>query len=213
MTQRFALQLTLIVLAFSQAVPAAAGAAAAPATALLAALQKGGYVLVMRHAQSPDAPPTAREAESDNGAQERQLSPKGKASARALGRALHELKIPIGQIYSSPTYRTRETVRLAGLGTPQLVPELGEAAAGMHATASQVQSSWLQQAVRQVPMLHTNTLIVTHLPNIAAAFGTAGSNLQAGEMLIFQPAANGARAIHRGALTIEQWQGLAAASR
>ena len=34
--------------------------------ALVTALQQGGYVLLMRHASSPPAPPTAGTAEHDN---------------------------------------------------------------------------------------------------------------------------------------------------
>ncbi|HTW75745.1 MAG TPA: hypothetical protein VMD56_12580 [Steroidobacteraceae bacterium] len=54
-------------------------------------LRAGGYVLVMRHAQSPDARPDGSDAEPDNAAHERQLSAAGKAQARALGAALRKL--------------------------------------------------------------------------------------------------------------------------
>ena len=42
-----------------------------------------------------------------------------------MGGTLHELKIPIGEILSSPTYRALETVRLAQFGKPSPVVELG----------------------------------------------------------------------------------------
>ena len=41
--------------------------------ALVTALRQGGYVLLMRHASSPPAPPTAGSAEQDNTKLERQL--------------------------------------------------------------------------------------------------------------------------------------------
>jgi len=76
-------------------------------------LQAGGYVLVMRHAEAPAGTPGASEAEPDNPRHERQLDARGKRQAAALGSALRRLRIPIGPIYSSPTYRALETVRLA----------------------------------------------------------------------------------------------------
>jgi len=209
MTSGLALRCAVIAFACLAVFPRVAPAAASPpATELLAALQKGGYVLVMRHAQSPDARPAPRDAEADNGADERQLSADGKASAQALGVALRALHVPIGRVYCSPTYRTRETLRLAGFARPQIIPELGETPAGMQAKAGSAQTSWLQQAVRRAPMRNTDTLIVTHAPNIAAAFGSEDGKLQAGEMLIFQPAAHGAAGRRIGSLTIGQWEQL-----
>src|SRR5262245_731028 len=82
---------------------------------LLAALRQGGLVIVMRHATSPPQPPTRADANPDNAALERQLDEKGRADATALGVAWRELKIPIGKVLSSPTYRALETARLAQL--------------------------------------------------------------------------------------------------
>lgn len=172
--------------------------------ALVRQLQKGGFVLVMRHAQSPDAAPTAKEAESDNTALERQLGAQGKTSARELGQALRRLRIPIGQIYSSPAYRARETLRLAGLGAPRLVMQLAEGPRGMQGSAGRAQMQWLQQAVTQVPSNGTNTLIETHAPNITGAFGPAAANIDAGEMIVFSPQ----RGTAVGRMTVAQWKQL-----
>lgn len=114
-------------------------------------LHQGGYVLVLRHAQSPDTPPSAQAAEPDNPHHERQLSDIGKANARALGDALHTLDIPIGPIYSSPTYRALETVRLAGLPPPQPIKQLTEGPRGMRGSAGGAQVRWLQLAVARAP--------------------------------------------------------------
>src|SRR5205823_3745128 len=43
---------------------------------------------------------------------QRNLSPKGREDARAIGRAFHDLGIPVGRVLASPMCRTEETARL-----------------------------------------------------------------------------------------------------
>jgi hypothetical protein len=70
--------------------------------ALLASLRNGGLMILMRHASSPRVAPDATHANKDNVRAERQLDDAGVASARAMGEALRRLRIPIGQVLSSP---------------------------------------------------------------------------------------------------------------
>lgn len=161
---------------------------------LVRALQRGGYVIVMRHARSPLAPPSAAEADAGNPGRERQLDAAGRQSAQAMGAAIGRLRIPIGEVWSSPTYRARETVRMAGLPAPKTAPELGDNGASMQALA-QDQPAWLRARVSEPPRRGTDTLIVTHAPNIGAAFGREGANLSDGEALVFRPAGHGQAAL------------------
>jgi hypothetical protein len=96
--------------------------------ALVASLRPGGFVLVMRHASSPRDAPDKQTANADNLGLERQLDSEGRANAIAMGKALRDLKIPIGDVLSSPTYRALETVKLAQLQNPQVHAELGDGA-------------------------------------------------------------------------------------
>lgn len=168
--------------------------------ALARRLRAGGYVLVMRHAHSPLEPPSA--AEPGNSQHERQLDAAGKASARALGAALHALGIPIGPVYSSPTFRARETIKLAGLPSPTLVSQLAEGAHGMGSSAEESHAAWLREAVDRFPPIGSNTLVVTHTPNIVGAFGPRVANIQGNEMLVFVPE-SGRRARLLGRITVE----------
>ena len=93
---------------------------------LVRILQKGGYILVMRHASSPREAPDKQTANPDNSKPERQLDEVGRNTAIAMGKALRDLRIPIGNVLSSPTYRALETVRLAQFGAPQTFVELGD---------------------------------------------------------------------------------------
>ena len=113
--------------------------------ALIKALQAGGHVIVMRHASSPrDVPPNPN---PDNVPPERQLDEKGRSNATALGDGVRRLKIPIGDVLTSPTYRARETARLARLPNPRSAAELGEGPQSMQGAVAPAQTEWLQRKV------------------------------------------------------------------
>src|SRR5262245_15884860 len=99
--------------------------------ALVAALKQGGYVIVMRHASSPREVPTKARANADNVNLERQLDDAGRTTATAMGKAMRDLKIPIGDVLTSPTYRAMETIRMAQWSNPKPIPELGDGGQSM----------------------------------------------------------------------------------
>ena len=86
---------------------------------LVNALRQGGYVIVMRHASSPREVPDKQTANPDNVKPERQLDQEGRSTATAMGKALRDLKIPVGAVFTSPTYRALETIRYAQFADPQ----------------------------------------------------------------------------------------------
>ncbi len=176
---------------------AAAHAQQLQGDALVKALRQGGYVIVMRHASSPREVPDKTAANPDNTKPERQLDPEGRASATAMGKALRDLKIPIGTVLTSPTYRALETIRYAQFGQPQAVPELGDNGQSMQG-GTEAQAAWLRKRVTELPK-GANTLIVTHMPNMSRAFPESTSNLADGEALIFGPSGVVAR------VKIEEW--------
>jgi phosphohistidine phosphatase SixA len=179
-------------------------AAQAPdAQSLVAPLRQGKLVIVMRHASSPREVPTAATATPGNTKLERQLDDAGSASARAMGEALKRLRIPISSVLSSGTFRAQQTVRLAGLPEPTLVPELGDNGQSMQATTD-AQSAWLKSRVAQVPA-SGNVLLVTHMPNISRAFPSWGS-LEDGEALVLKP--DGTAATVLGRIKISEWPAL-----
>ncbi len=170
--------------------------------ALVKALQKGGYVIVMRHASSPREAPDKQSANPDNTKPERQLDEVGRKTAIAMGQAIRDLKIPIGSVLSSPTYRALETVRLAQFGVPQTFAELGDNGQSMQG-GTPAQAAWLRQQVTHFSV-GTNAILVTHFPNITAAFPQWSSGLADGEALIFGPdGKGGATLVTR--MKIEEW--------
>jgi phosphohistidine phosphatase SixA len=173
--------------------------------ALVKALRQGGYVIVMRHASSPREAPGKQSANADNVKLERQLDAEGRATAIAMGKALRELKISIGSVLASPTYRALETVHYAQLGDPQTFAELGDNGQSMQG-GTEAQGAWLQKRVTQFPA-GANTIIVTHFPNVTRAFPQLASGLADGEAMIFGPdGKGGATLVAR--VKIEEWPGM-----
>jgi phosphohistidine phosphatase SixA len=171
---------------------------------LVAALRAGGYVIVMRHASSPQQAPDATAANPDNVKHERQLDEAGRRDAAAMGAALKRLKIPVNEVESSPTYRALETARLLNLGTARAMDELGNE--GMSAT-NESRTAWLRQEVARKPAAGGNRLMITHGPNISAAFPEYSAGMTEGEALIFDPrGAQGPVMIQR--IRIGDWAGL-----
>ena len=175
---------------------------------LVTALHSGGYVILMRHASSPRTPPEPAQANPDNAKHERQLDESGRASAREMGKALRQLHIPVGEILSSPTYRAIETVRLAQFGPPKTFPELGDAGNSMGPDKSGLRGAFLRAKVAARPPRGTNTIIVTHFPNVSEAFPEDGKGLEDGEALIFLPDTHG-RASLVARVKINEWARLA----
>ncbi len=173
--------------------------------ALVKALRQGGYVIVMRHTSSPREAPAKQSANADNVNIERQLDEVGRVTAIALGRALRELKIPVGSVLSSPTYRALETVRYAQLGNPQTYPELGDNRQSMQGGTA-AQAAWLQKRVTQFPT-GTNTIIVTHFPNMTGAFPKLAAGVEDGEALVFGSDGKGGAALV-ARIKIEEWSAM-----
>ena len=184
MSFRSSARVLAIVAAF--ATPSLAVAQTLSGPALAAALRQGGYVIVMRHAHAPEAPPGAAQADRSNRNHERQLDAGGRDSAAAMGAALRALHLQLGAVWSSPTYRALETVRLARLGAPRIAAQLGDNGHSMQAT-SEDQASWLRARANETPQPGTDNIIVTQFPNIKAAFGEAAAGMADGAALVFRP--------------------------
>jgi phosphohistidine phosphatase SixA len=207
----------LLCLLFLPAVSMAAAdtAAVGPATfdrpALLQALRTGGLVIAMRHTHSPNTLPDAAQAEAGNTQHERQLDATGRDTAAALGAALLRLRIPVGQVHSSPTFRALQTARLAKLPTPQTPAQLGDGGQSMQGDSSGSRGAWLRTLTAQAPQAGTNTWIITHFPNLTEAFPDDAKGLADGEALVLRPDGHG-NATLLARVHIEDWGRLDAAN-
>lgn len=174
--------------------------------ALAAALKHGGYVIVMRHASSPRELPDKQTADPQNVNLERQLDENGRETAMAFGQALSHLKIPVGDVLVSPTYRAVETARYAQLPNPRTIPELGDNGRSMQLT-TEAQAEWLRKAAAHFTR-RTNAIIITHQPNIADAFPQWSAALTDGESLVLGPDGKGGLTLV-ARVKIQDWPRLA----
>lgn len=166
----------------------------------IAALKAGGQVIVLRHTSSPRELPDAALLNPDNTEGERQLDAQGRADAEALGSALRRLGIAIAEVRSSPAYRARETARLAGFADVVVQDELGNESMR---DAGAANTAWLQAQAAQAIAGGGNKLLITHGPNISAAFPEQAQEMDEGDALVFDPA----RPQFVGRIGIGEWSG------
>ena len=176
-----------------------------PPEKLARMLRHGGYVILMRHASSPNTLPDAASADPDNQRGERQLDATGLADARAFGAGLRRLHIPLGAVFTSPTFRARETLREAGITGLQALDFLDiRAIPGQPQTLADIDATRNLLSAR--PRQGTDTLVVTHFPNITSQFPEEGRSLREGDMLVLAPTHGGVRVV--GAMAIGDWSRL-----
>src|SRR5579883_532006 len=207
MTSRSIARLLAVPVIIALATTGAARAEQLGGESLVAALRQGGYVLVMRHTSSPTARPAKEAADPENTNRERQLDQAGRDTARAMGEAFKKLGIPVGSVLSSPTYRALETVRLAAFGHAEARAEIGDGGQSMQ----KIEGSpieWLRAKAAEAPQSGTNTVIVTHMPNIMASFGDSANGIEDGEAMVFRPDHKGGTELV-ARVKVEQWPTLA----
>ena len=174
--------------------------------ALVSALRKGGYVIVVRHANSPSILPSKETAAAGNVTLERQVDATGRQDATALGQGLKTLQIPVGEVFASPAFRAIETARLAQLMNPKLQEELGEGGQGGMQAISDAQADWLKERVKHLPK-ENNTILITHNPNLTKAFPSWGGTVLPGEAVVVDLDARGATRVV-GRIKPEEWSRL-----
>ena len=86
---------------------------AEPDAALVSRLREGGYVLYLRHASTDFGQDDSRMTSFEDCTSQRNLTDRGREEARAIGKHVKRLGIPIGDVLASPYCRTMETARLA----------------------------------------------------------------------------------------------------
>jgi len=171
---------------------------------ILQMLRPGGYVIVFRHgATYPDQADTDP-LHDDNIAKQRQLNDKGRADAKEVGEVFRAAGVPIGKAYSSRFYRAVETARLIGGREPQATLDVTEGGLVVSPNENNRRAQAFRAIVATVPAPGTNTLLVTHKPNILDVFGKDWFEVKEGEASIFKPDGNGSYALI-ARVQIGQW--------
>jgi virginiamycin B lyase len=185
--------------------PAAPAARTAQAPGLAGALRRGGHVLVFRHAATDHSQADAQRFAYSQCARQRNLDAAGRAQARAIGRAVRSLRVPIGRVLASPYCRTVQTARLA-FGRVTATPDLLSSINVRQGEDADALDEKFTALMRGAPAAGTNTVLVSHGIAIDAATGVS---LDEGQAAVFRrtASARGYRLVRM--LTPAQWTRLA----
>jgi hypothetical protein len=96
---------------------------------LVAELQKGGYVIFLRHPATNADQADTDPLNLDNVQAQRQLSEQGRTHAKDLGQAFRSLKIPVDKVISSKFNRAYETAKLIDIA--EVKPTIDVAEGGL----------------------------------------------------------------------------------
>jgi phosphohistidine phosphatase SixA len=143
--------LSILSLAISLA-SSAIGSAEQRREELMAALKSGGYTILLRHARTDRSFNEQRDPVPTERSQQRNLNDAGIQDAKLMGVVFRKYAIPLGEIISSPMFRTLETAEMSA-GKPTEVTMLLRV---FPATPEQA------ALVGKPPRAGTNRLLVTH---------------------------------------------------
>jgi phosphohistidine phosphatase SixA len=157
----------------------------------IADLQKGGYVIVLRHGATFADQADTNPLDPKDTAHQRQLNETGHAAAKAMGEAMHKLKIPVGKVQTSQFQRAVDTGTLLGFGEVSSAPDISEGGLVVTPNETDRRAAALRKLAGTAPPAGTNVVLVTHKPNILDAFGKDWFNVREGEASIFKPDGKG----------------------
>jgi phosphohistidine phosphatase SixA len=164
---------------------------AANKDAVVPQLLKGGLVIFFRHTKTNADQSDTDPLHLDNVKAQRQLSEEGRAQAKAIGEALHALKIPVGKVISSKYNRAQEAAKLLGFGDPEALTEVTQGGMLISPNEDERRTKSLKQLLGTAPEEGKNTIIVSHKPNLEEAAGKDFGDVTEGEAVIFQPQGEG----------------------
>src|SRR3954468_5498175 len=147
------------------------GGAAADKANVMQALRDGGLVIVVRHgatfADQADTDPL----NFDNIAAQRNLNDKGKTLARAFGEAIVRAGVPVGKVFTSKYNRAYETAVIAGFKDIEKTADVTEGGLVVSPNENNRRIDAFHKLLGTMPAPGTNTILITHKPNIVEALG------------------------------------------
>lgn len=174
----------LLALAGPAAARTAEGEAAA---ALVAALRAGGHVAVIRHAITDRSQVDTGDLLSRAG--QRNLSDAGRAQARRLGAAFAALRIPLGEVLTSPVFRARDTAEAAFGARARVEPMLTADDYTPDPAQLARQIAWLRARVAAPSAPSATDVLVGHIVPLGMMLGRplAQAEYPEGGMAVFAP--------------------------
>jgi phosphohistidine phosphatase SixA len=178
---------------------------------IVQALLAGGHVIVIRHGATNEDQADTDPLNPDNVAKQRQLSAKGEDAAKALGIALKQIGVPVSKVTTSQFNRAYQTARLAGFDNAEKSIDVTEGGLVVSPKENSRRAQTFRQLASAPPLAGTNSVIVTHKPNIIDAFGKDWFDVKEGEATIFKPDGKAYKVVAR--LQMDEWPRIAGAAR
>ena len=172
---------------------------------ILTALRGGGYVIVVRHGATNSDQADTDPLNPENVTKQRHLNDKGRGQAKAVGEVFKAAGVPIGKAYSSRFQRAVDTARLIGGKEPHALLDVTEGGLVVSPKENNRRAQAFRTLASTPPDAGTNTLIVTHKPNIFDAFGKDWFEIREGEASIFKPDGAGKYQLI-GRVQIDDWE-------
>jgi phosphohistidine phosphatase SixA len=162
---------------------------------LVGKLRDGGLTLVIRHATADNE--INKQEKLSSCEFQRNLTEAGEEQAKAIGAGVRALKIPIGDVRSSPMCRTRDTAEIA---FGKVTEDENLVSPGVIGTAAddKARAAELRRVVMEAASMGTNRVLVTHTGNIGTALGE--ETVAEGETLVVD-----SRARLVGRVKAEEW--------
>jgi phosphohistidine phosphatase SixA len=172
-------------------------------------LRAGGFIIVVRHgATFPDRADTDP-LNFDNVAAQRNLNDKGKVLAKAFGDAVRRVGIPVSKVYTSKYNRAYETAVIAGLKDIEKTADLIEGGLVVSPNENNRRIEAFHKMLGTAPQPGTNTILITHKPNIVDGLGKDWFDVKEGEASLFRPESGSYKLVVR--VQMEEWPYIAAA--
>lgn len=174
------------------------------------AMRGGGHVIVFRHGATHQDQADTDPLNLANVAKQRQLNDDGRKLAREVGEAMRKLQIPVGQVHTSMIFRAIETGTLLGFGAVTSSADITEGGQVVSPIENNRRTAAMRKLAATPPAAGTNTVLVSHKPNIMDAFGRDWFDVKEGEASVFRPDGNGYKLVVR--IQAVDWGKLAAAN-
>jgi broad specificity phosphatase PhoE len=172
-------------------------------------LRSGGFVILARHGATFSNQADTNPLDLSDVSKQRVLNDKGKELARAFGAALRSAHVPVGKVYTSKFNRAYETAKLAGFDNIETTFDLTEGGLVVTPEENARRAKALLAMLGQTPENGTNTVLITHKPNIVDALGKDWFDVKEGEASIFMPESGKYSLLAR--VQMDEWPKIAAA--
>ena len=172
------------------------------------ALRAGGLIIVLRHGSTFRDQADTDPLHYDNIAAQRNLNDPGKATARAFGEAFHQIGVPVGEVYTSQFNRAYETAVLAGFKDIVKSVDITEGGLVVSPNENDRRKAAFRKLLAVAPKPGTDTVIITHKPNIIDALGKDWFDVKEGEASIFKPEGDSYKLVTR--VQMDEWPRIAA---